>query len=166
MRSIRVALLLCALPGLVAADSIVTIPVSHYCGSAPDQVRPPIYLYTQQQLPPGYASAVPRSAPSFHTVTQSPAHFSNAPPPPGVQLVHFCPPGVRLATCAPPSVATFRIHTPAPHWISVPPRPAIHIATTVEHPPYHGPPFQRQNVSLVHRPPPECPACSPHCLPR
>jgi hypothetical protein len=147
----------------VAAEPTARCVSSPHCPPAPDQLRAPIGLFTQDQAPPVPGAPWHRVAPSFHPVTQSPPHFTTAPPPPCVRLMPFAPPSVRLAPFIPPCVSTFQVHTPAPRWLQAPPRPGVQIVTVSEQPPHHGPPFQRPNISLVHQPPPS--TCPTPCLP-
>ncbi|MCS7168608.1 MAG: hypothetical protein RMI91_14540 [Gemmatales bacterium] len=134
--------------------------------TVPKIASAPIHAWTQEQLPASQAPVIPRTAPSFHPVTQAPVHFAQAPPPPSVQVAPFCPPTVNLATFVPAPVTTFHLPTPSPQWMAAPPPPGVQLAFPVEPPPRYGLPFQRPNVSLIHRPQPEAPIYSGHCLPR
>jgi hypothetical protein len=106
---------LCALLGcttaVFSAEPTSWLGQAQHCPAVPDQMRPPVRLFTQLQEPPQEAGVFSRPSPSFHPATQSPASFTTAPPAPSISLAPFCPPTVKLMPFVPPCVSTFQIHT-------------------------------------------------------
>jgi hypothetical protein len=160
---------LCALLGcttaVFSAEPTSWLGQAQHCPAVPDQMRPPVRLFTQLQEPPQEAGVFSRPSPSFHPATQSPTSFTTAPPAPSISLAPFCPPTVKLMPFVPPCVSTFQIHTPPATWTVMPPRPGIRLLQVCDAPAHQGAAMQRGNVTLVHQPQPLPPVHIPQCLP-
>jgi hypothetical protein len=142
----------CALLGcttaVFSAEPTSWLGQAQHCPAVPDQMRPPVRLFTQLQEPPQEAGVLNRPSTSFHLAMQSPASFTTAPPAPSISLAPFCPSTVKLMPFVPPCVSTFQIHTPPATWTVMPPRPGIRLLQVCDAPAHHGAAMQRGNVTL------------------